>query len=258
MPDVRCDRSDRILRVSMARGKGNALSASLIEALIEAVDEAAWDDEIRGLVLASDVPGFFSTGLDVTEAFRLDRQTMLLFFSRFIDLYEGIYLLPKPVVAAVSGHAYAGGAMLAMTCDVRVSARGKFGFAINEVDLGLLPPRGFLSILRGAVGNGVARELLLSGAPVSPERALALGIANEIAKPEAVQQRALEICRELSRKPPAAFAAIKLALRNSQGHWSTDNEPSLLEDFVDRWFSPEAEERKRTLAARLTERKESP
>ena len=251
MPDVRCDRSDRILRVSMARGKGNALSASLIEALIEAVDEAAWDDEIRGLVLASDVPGFFSTGLDVTEAFRLDRQTMLLFFSRFIDLYEGIYLLPKPVVAAVSGHAYAGGAMLAMTCDVRVSARGKFGFAINEVDLGLTPPPGFLNILVCAVGTGIARELLLSGSAVSPERALDMRIAREVVEPDVAQQRAFEICQELSRRPPGAFAAIKRLLRDSQGRWSSDNEPALLEDFVDRWFSPEAQERKQTLAAKL-------
>ncbi len=257
MSEIRSDRSAGILTVRLARGKGNALSGSLIEELIAMVDEAAQDECIRGLILASDVPGFFSTGLDITEVFEYDRETILIVLSRFIDLYEGLYLMPKPVVAAVSGHAYAGGAMLAMTCDFRVLARGPYGFAINEVDLGLSPPPGFMSILVGAIGAGGARELLLSGEPICPERALALGIANEITEPDAVQLRALDICTRLSRKPPTAFAAIKHALRAAQGRWTTDNDPALLEQFVDMWFSPEAAEARKALAAALKSRRMS-
>ncbi len=255
MPDTRREAIDNLMILHLARGKGNALSGSLIEELIAALDDAARDDGIRGLILTSDLPGFFSTGLDVTEVFAFDRKTMLLFFSRFVDLYESLYLLPKPVVAAVSGHAYAGGAMLAVSCDVRLFARGKFRFAINEVDLGLVPPPGFVRILNGAVGPGPARELLLSGAPLSPERAFELGIANELAEPDSIHQRAIEICSGLAKKPPKAFAGIKRSLRDIHGHWSTDNDPARLDEFVDRWFSTEAEQQKRLLASSLAGRR---
>jgi enoyl-CoA hydratase/carnithine racemase len=132
MNHIRTETSENLLIVAMARGKANALNAAMVEELNVAVKEAAHNTDIRGVVLASDRPKFFSGGFDVMEVFNYERETMTEFFGQFIDLYEGLVNLPKPVVAAISGHAFAGGAVLALACDVRVMAEGPFGFALNE------------------------------------------------------------------------------------------------------------------------------
>ncbi len=255
MQGVQCERAGSILVVKLAREKANALNGAMVEALNAAVEDAARNEEIRGLVLTSDLPGIFSTGFDVLETFEYDRETLTIFLSRFIDLYETLYLLPKPVVAGISGQAYAGGAMLAIAADFRIMARGNYGIALNEVNIGLPLPPGFLRILAAAVGIGHAREVVLSGEAADPERALAIGLVNELADPGRVKQRAIDRCSDLARKPAAAFAADKRLLREIGGRWATDSDRSVLDQFISSWFSPEAEALRSALAAALTGRK---
>jgi enoyl-CoA hydratase len=247
MHDIRCEKHDGVQSVLMARGKVNALNLPMVEELIAAIEEGARDDTILGVVLGSDCPGFFSCGFDVKEVFRYDRETMILFFSRFIDLYESLYLLPKPTVAAVSGHAFAGGAILSLACDCRILAQGDFGFALNEVNLGLLTPPGVIRMAIGAAGFNHARAILLGGEPVGPTRALEIGLAHSLAEAGAVLKEALTLCAALAQKPAAAFAAIKLSFRELAGHSAFGEDKRILSDFVEYWFSPEAELRKQTL-----------
>ena len=119
----------------MARGKANALNAPMVDEL-HGRRRAGARADVRGLVLASDRPKFFSGGFDVKEVFQYGREKMTSYFGSFMDLYEDLFRLPKPVVAAISGHSVAGGAVLALACDARVMAEGPFRFALNEVNLG--------------------------------------------------------------------------------------------------------------------------
>src|SRR5580704_10330121 len=137
MVHIKSERDGNLLILTISRGKANALNYPLVEELHTAVAAAALDDSVRGLVLASDRPRFFSTGFDIREVFLYDRDAMARFFGLFIDLYETLYSFPKPVVAALSGHTFAGGAILAIACDFRIMAEGEFGFALNEINLGL-------------------------------------------------------------------------------------------------------------------------
>ena len=157
MEFTRVDRDGELLIITLARGKANPLNAAMVEELITAFGAASGDD-VRAVVFASDRPKFFSSGFDVVEVFAYDRDRMKEFFSRFIDLYEAMLHLPKPVVAAVSGHAFAGGAVLALACDSRVMAEGEFGFALNEVNLGIVVPPGFIRMAVAAVGEKNARD----------------------------------------------------------------------------------------------------
>jgi len=95
----------------------------------------------------------------VKEVFQYGREDMTEFFGSFMDLYEGIFRLPKPVVAAVSGHSVAGGSVLALACDERVMAEGPFQFALNEVNLGVVLPPGVIpdgcGCYRASCGAGV-------------------------------------------------------------------------------------------------------
>jgi enoyl-CoA hydratase/carnithine racemase len=251
MAEIRCERQEGILVVTMMRGKANSLNLVMIEELNSAVDEAAREETILGLVLASDRPRFFSSGFDAKEVFRYDRETMILFFSRFIDLYESLFLLPKPVVAAVSGHAYAGGAVLAISCDLRILAKGNFGFALNEINLGIVLPPGIIRMAVSAAGINRAREMLLCGDPLTPSRALEIGLAHSLVEPEAVLETAILRCRELARKPGAAFAAIKHSLRELTDHSMTGDDKRVLGSFIEQWFSEEAESRKQALLKSL-------
>jgi len=247
MEAIRCEELDQILVLRLARGKANALVASIVENLNAVIDEAARDSGVRGLVLASDCPGFFCAGFDIHEVCEYDRNSMTLFCARFIDLYESIYLLPKPVVAAISGHAYAGGAMLAVAADVRIMAGEGADFAFNEIDLGMMLPPGFIRMLMGVVGPGASREMVLSGAPLGPERAFGIGLVRELVDAPRVQQRAVEVCRSLAQKPAAAFVSNKRALREVLGRPACDSDRVYLQEIIDHWFSPELEERKQAL-----------
>jgi 3,2-trans-enoyl-CoA isomerase len=233
--------------VLMGRMKVNALNHAMVEELIAAIEEGAQDDTVRGIVLGSDCPRFFSCGFDAKEVFRYDRETMALFFSRFIDLYENLFLLPKPTVAAVSGHAFGGGAILSIACDSRILAEGDFGFALNEVNLGLLPPPGVLRMAIGAAGFNHARTILLGGEAIRPGHALEIGLAHSLAEPKAVLDHAFAHCCALAQKPAAAFAAVKQSFRELAGHSAIGDDKRILSDFIAHWFSPEAEARKRGL-----------
>jgi enoyl-CoA hydratase/carnithine racemase len=247
MDYITCERDGQLLVVTLARGKANALNSAMVEELIAAVSSAAASEDVRGVVLASDRPKFFSGGFDVVEVFGYDRKTMTEFFGRFIDLYEKMLRLPKPLVAAVSGHAYAGGAVLALACDARVIAQGEFGFALNEINLGMALPPGMIRLATHAVGAGNAWDMVLRGQTVTPSRALEIGLAADAVDPKTVLERAKELARELADKPPLTFAVVKQQFLEVTGHHPTGNDREWLDRFIEHWFSAETMERKDAL-----------
>jgi enoyl-CoA hydratase/carnithine racemase len=251
MPSIRTENTDGLLIVTLGRGKANALNAAMLEELHGAMAQAHAPD-VRGLVLASDRPNFFSGGFDVREVFQYDRETMTSYFGSFMDLYEDLFRLPKPVVAALSGHAVAGGAVLALACDVRVMAEGPFRFALNEVNLGVVLPPGVIRMAVDAIGGRHARELFLAGEPIAPARALEIGLVSELAPPENVLERAVARARALAEKPAGAFGGIKRTLIEVSGHGPAGADRRHLTRFIDNWFSPESEQRRKALLESLS------
>ncbi len=251
MEHLHTGREDSLLILTMSRGKANALNHTLVEELHTAVTAAAADDSVRGVVLASGLPRFFSSGFDVREVFSYGREAMADFFGRFIDLYESLYACPKPVVAALSGHTFAGGAILATACDFRIMADGDYGFALNEINLGLALTPSIRRMLTGAVGVGRAREVLLFGEPLTPARALEIGLVRELAPAAEVRGRAIACARLLASKPPAAYREIKRSLREAGCGQDAGSDRAALGAFLDTWFSREAQEARQAVAARL-------
>jgi Delta3-Delta2-enoyl-CoA isomerase len=208
--------TDGLLAIRMARPKANALNSELVEALREAFGAAAEDAHIRGIVLASAVPGIFSAGFDAREIFPFGAGEIRAFFGGFLALIHAMMDLPKPIVAAIEGHAMAGGAILALGCDARVMAEGDYGFALNEINLGLVVSEGLLQMALAAVGAGAARELILEGAAINPQRAHSVGLAAELAPAGQAFARAEARARMLIEKPPQAFAAVKRLFRQAE------------------------------------------
>jgi enoyl-CoA hydratase/carnithine racemase len=249
MPHIRLDREGTLLVVTLDRPRANALDAAMVDELHAAID-AAGDPSIRGVVLASSSHKVFCAGFDVAEVFAYDKRTMTRFFDRFTDLFERVRRLPKPVVAAMSGHAYAAGAILALAADVRVMADGA-GLALNEVNLGLVLPTRMIRALALNGGRQVMRLLLLSGDAITASRAEAEGLVTEVAPAVDVLPVSLTRMRHLAEKPPLAFAGHKEALDTVGPPLTEVQRQAELEHVVDVWFSEEATERRRVLMETL-------
>lgn len=239
------DDSDvRIL--TLARGRANAFNAVMLEELIECVRNCEDEDAVRAIVFASTAPGFFSAGFDIEEVFAYDRGAMHRFFGRFMELFQRVLRMPKPVVGALAGHAYAGGAFLALAMDVRIMAEGDFGFALNEINFGAVLPPQLRRALINVVGAREATRMILTGDSITPTRALQVGLADELTPLDQVLNAALRHAHNLAQKPAKAFAFSKSALQRDLAYPDTAES---LDEFVDQWFSPECEQRRGQLTA---------
>jgi enoyl-CoA hydratase/carnithine racemase len=249
---VRTAQEGALLVITLDRPKANALNAAMVEELHAAIDRAG-EATVRGVIVASSSHKVFCAGFDVAEVFDYDRATLRAFFGRFTALFERIRQLPKPVVAAMSGHAYAGGAILSLACDVRVMADGAC-FAVNEVDLGVMLPARLIQAMVQNTRRDVMRALLLGGEALNATRALAGGLVTEVAPAIDVLPVSLTRARHLAEKPATAFAAHKQALDTLGPPLSDAEVDGELTRVVDVWFGDEATARRHALIEKLAKK----
>ena len=165
----------RIRELRLARPPVNALDPALCRALITTLD-AAVADGVDAVVL-SGAPGIFSAGLDVPHLMALgqDRQALHAGWGAFFGAARSLAALRIPVVAALTGHAPAGGCVLSLCCDYRVMARSPnpakpFMIGMNETQVGLAVPEGAQQLMRRVIGPYRAERLLVSGSMVAAMR----------------------------------------------------------------------------------------
>jgi enoyl-CoA hydratase/carnithine racemase len=236
-----------VLRVQA--GKGNALSPDLVADLERVLGELP----TRGCaaVVVTGHERFFSAGLALPALVDLDRAGMGTFMDRFASMMLRLFTLPLPAVAAINGHAIAGGCVLALQCDARVMAAGELRIGLNEVQLGIGLPASALEPMRLWVPASSWATIALEGRLVDPESARRLGLVDEVVPADEVLPRALVRARELASGARPAYAQIKLALRREalatmQREAATDRE-----HWLDTWFSPSAQQRLREAVAKL-------
>jgi len=189
----------------------NSLSAGVLAELDAAVTRIEREAGIRAAIITGAGRAFVA-GADIEEISRLDARTGVDFARRGQAVFSRIENLDKPVVAAVNGFALGGGTELALACHVRIaSTKAKFGQP--EVKLGILPGFGGTQRLARLVGRGVATELILHGGHISAERALAIGLVNELAEPDQLLPRARQWLVECFKNGPRALGASLRAIR---------------------------------------------
>ena len=235
MPQVMREEHGTVALLRLANGVTNAIGAGLLVELDAAVREVR--ERYQGLVLAGNTK-FFSIGLNLPELLTLDRDEMFDFWNQFEDLVLNLYTLPIPTAGAMAGHAIAGGAILALTCDYRFMAEGRRRIALNEVTIGVPVPYLAHLLLRQIVADRVAVEMELGSRFLGPEDAKAAGLADEICAEEAVETRALERICELAAMPGPAFAATKQHRNRQIPLQSMAIRQDLNRAFLDCWFLP--------------------
>lgn len=209
MLDIIDHGSTRELRLN--RPPVNALNPALVSALDSAV-RAAPASGARMLLL-SGRPGLFSGGLDVPALLKLDEAQLNQFWQQFFGLLVTLAESPLPIVAAITGHSPAGGAVLSLFCDYRIMAEGDFRIGLNEVQVGLYVPGPIQAALRRLVGAHRAERLMVAGAMISSAKAMEIGMVDEIVPVDAVTARALAWCEQHLALPPVAMSRTRQLAR---------------------------------------------
>ena len=192
--------------------KRNALSAALRSALRDALAKDRDDPDTRVVILRGAGEKAFAAGADVEEMAARAVWAQRAFITP-PHIYSAVASHPKPVIAALNGHALGAGLELAMACDVRVCAPGaKLGQP--EINLGIIPGGGGTQRLPRLVGAGRAARMVLTGEPIDAPTALAWGLVDDVA--EDALARAKEIGSAMASKSPVALRLAKQALRAAE------------------------------------------
>lgn len=234
---------NHIAIATLSRGVTNAVNLELVTELSGALQNIKGDPEVHGLVLTSANEKFFSIGLDIPELFDLGREDFASFYHQFNRLCLDLFTFPKPTVAAITGHAIAGGCILVLCCDCRFIAAGKKLMGLNESKLGVPVPYPADCILKHLVGHRIARDVMDTGEFYPGEKLLQMGLVDEVLPVDQVLFKSMEKARWLSSEVPGAFALIK---RNRVASVEAEILTRLEEKeqcFVQQWYSPEARER---------------
>ena len=201
-----------VTTVLIDRPRANAMDVSLLAELVGTLEAVAADPP-AAVVLAGR-PGFFSAGADLkaVPAYGPDDQRAMV--DGINGMALGVYALPCPVVGAITGHAIAGGMVLALCTDLRVaSSEGRYG--LTEVKVGVPYPQAAIGVVREEL-PAPARRLLAFGNALHDARTCErLGIFDEVVAPDAVLPRAEELARELAAMPAEVYARTKRDLRGA-------------------------------------------
>ncbi|NUU23878.1 MAG: enoyl-CoA hydratase/isomerase family protein, partial [Streptomycetaceae bacterium] len=201
--------------VRLAHGKVNALDVELCREIERTARELdAPDGPARAVVLTGSGRAF-SAGVDLKRIVDGGGAYVAAFLPALTGAFRSLFDLGKPVVAAVNGHAIAGGCVLAAACDHRVMASGPGTIGVPELRVGVPFPASALEIMRFALGPVGAHRAILDGANHGPEAALALGLVDELTSPDALLDHALAAADRLSANIPAdTFRYTKAQLRH--------------------------------------------
>jgi enoyl-CoA hydratase len=193
--------------IRMAYGKVSAIDAEFCEVLTREF-ESMQTSPLQALVLTGTAPAF-SAGVDLFKVLNGGADYLRRFLPAMESLFRTLLNLPKPVVAAVNGHAIAGGCILAAACDHRIMAAGTARIGVPELAVGVPFPALPFEIVGARVTPSVMRNLVYSGKVVEPGEALSLGLIDEIAEPDALIGRAIKVASDLAMIPPVTFALTK-------------------------------------------------
>lgn len=248
---------DRLAIVQLDRGKSNPMNAEMVKELTLLVKSINTDDNIGGLIITGK-ENFFSAGLDLIELYDYNEEQIKAFWVDFMALQAAMVSFKKPMVAAISGHSPAGGCVLAICCDYRVMAQGKFIIGLNEIPVGLIVPQNIFDLYAFWIGNRMAYQNLLEGRLLSVDEALQIGLIDEICNPESVISTAERQIRKYMQLNPQTWMQTKLNLRKDLITHAHADHTETLKQMITQWWAPETRKALQMIIQNLQKTKTSP
>jgi enoyl-CoA hydratase/carnithine racemase len=213
-------RDGGIARVVMHRKGNNSIAEDLMAELAGAFKELGEDPSVRVVVLTSEYEKYFSVGADLTSLATIDRSSpeapgqIAALMKRMNDHFATVERCPKPVIAAISGHALGGGSELALCCDYRIMVEdGRSRIGQTESSLGIIPGAGGTQRLPRLIGVAKAKRFLIESTRLSARDAEAVGWIDRAVSPDEFQSAVDELAARLAKAATLAIAMIKDAVR---------------------------------------------
>lgn len=198
--------------LTMEHGKAQALDLELTRALSVQLDSLEEDAGVRSVVLTGS-GSIFSAGVDLFRVLDGGVSYVEEFLPLLASTFGKLFAFPRPVIAAINGHAIAGGCVMACACDYRMMARGPGTIGVPELRVGVPFPLVAIEILRFAASTIHLQELLYLGSTYAIDEAYDRGLVDQLVEPEELIDRACEAAKRLASEPTARFEITKRQLR---------------------------------------------
>lgn len=239
---------DGIAVVSIRHGRANALDTELCDGLAKCFAELRTADA-RAVVLTGD-ERMFSAGVDLLRVSAGGIDYVRSFLPALDRLYEAVFFHPKPMVAAINGHAIAGGCVLACCADRRIMARGSGRIGVTELLVGVPFPALALEVMRYAVPSRYFSECTFGGATYDGDNALQRGLVDEAVEGTVLMQHATATATKLAALSPAAFAQTKEQIRLPVRERLEHSRAAVDKMVTEIWGAPDTLHRVRDYVAR--------
>ena len=194
--------------VTMNEGQ-NTICPDWQQRMLEILDAVESDCGQGSSLVLTGTDKFFCNGLNLEVVMALSPEEMALFGKRMPEIHSRLLVLPCPTVAAMNGHAFAGGAFLALSCDYRIMRADRGWFSVSEVDVGVPVPAPMMGILREKLPTNTARDALLTGKRYTADEAIEAGIADGKAMEQELLDQARALANQLGTKEPGIFRTLK-------------------------------------------------
>jgi enoyl-CoA hydratase len=235
---------DGVAVLRLAHGKVNAMSVEFCEALTARFAEIS---SARAVVMTA-TGRTFSAGVDLVRLLEGGAPYVRKFLPVLSEMFATVFSHPAPVVAAINGHAIAGGCVLACAADKRLMARDGGRIGVTELLVGVPFPPAAMEIMRCAAAPQFFADAIFSGATYTPAEAVARGFVHDVVEPQALLERAVAAANALAALPPKAFALTKRQTRAPA--LERMQSPELDAAIMQIWTAPETLERVRDYVSR--------
>ena len=214
-------------------GKANALDLELCGALTSVLAEAR---PREGPLVLTGMGSIFSAGVDLFRVVDGGRPYVEQFLPALEHLFLQLFTLPRPVIAAINGHAIAGGCLMACACDYRVMADGTGRIGVPELAVGVPFPPSAIELLRAVNNPAHVEELVYMGRTYDARAAASIGLVNEVVPPEQAVARAVDVARDLGARPARSFRLTKQFVRGPAAERIRAALPGR-QELIDAWAS---------------------
>ncbi len=245
---------DRLALITLNRGKSNSLNREMVSELTDMLVNIDKDPNIGGAMITGK-ENFFSAGLDLIELYNYNEEEAKSFWDLFLNFIAKITTFKKPLVAAINGHSPAGGCVIALACDARLMAEGKYIIGLNEVPVGIIVPNSIFNLYAFWLGKANATRSLLEGKLFNPEEALAMGLVDEVVKQESILTAAERKVRKYMAFEGNTWAQSKLNIRRELIESTSADQSADLAVMLKQWWSPSTRAILKTIIDSLQQKK---
>lgn len=199
----------------------NAIGTELMGELEAVADELEADESVRVIVVTSNHPKIFLAGADLQglmqggDELETDENPITTQSKKMQACFQKFSDMPKPIIAAINGHALGGGCEFAMACDFRIMSQGRIG--LTELSLGIIPGAGGTQRMTKLIGRAKATELIFTAKQLEPEEALEVGLLTKVASPDEMEAVTTSFAEQISEGAVHSMGLAKQAIHLAEG-----------------------------------------